>query len=294
MAMSTAAVGQRLAAWTGRLDARWLMAYAAAVEQYGPIYMDTTRAGGLLAHPVFPIAPEWALLTDPATDLGLGLDDDEVRRGVHAGHDLVLHRPIAEGVDVVLQAVVAGVEATSVGARLTIRFDAADASGAALWSTWMRSIYPGVGVEGPPCPDRGAPTQQTSVDPGGFPGGVEHRVELDPGAAHVYSECARIWNPIHTDRAEALKAGLSDIVLHGSATLAHGVSAAMLELGIGPDAVARLGGTFRAMVRLPSTITVAIDTTTATRDGTARFEVRNDANELAVKDGFVVMRTAIA
>ena len=44
-------------------------------------------------------------------------------------------------------------------------------------------------------------------------------------AAHVYTECARIWNPIHTDVAYARAAGLPDIILHGTATLALSVSA---------------------------------------------------------------------
>ena len=43
-------------------------------------------------------------------------------------------------------------------------------------------------------------------------------------AAHVYTECARIWNPIHTDVAYARAAGLPDIILHGTATLALSIS----------------------------------------------------------------------
>ena len=37
---------------------------------------------------------------------------------------------------------------------------------------------------------------------------------------HAYTECASIWNPIHTERAVALGAGLPDIILHGTATWA--------------------------------------------------------------------------
>ena len=43
-------------------------------------------------------------------------------------------------------------------------------------------------------------------------------------AAHVYTEGARIWNPIHTDAAVAARAGLPGIILHGTATLALAVS----------------------------------------------------------------------
>jgi acyl dehydratase len=37
---------------------------------------------------------------------------------------------------------------------------------------------------------------------------------------HVHSECAGVWNPIHTERAVALAAGLPDIILHDTATWA--------------------------------------------------------------------------
>ena len=53
--------------------------------------------------------------------------------------------------------------------------------------------------------------------------------------AHLYSECARIWNPIHTDRAAALAAGLPDIILHGTATLAKAVSWIIDEYAVRPQ-----------------------------------------------------------
>ena len=87
---------------------------------------------------------------------------------------------------------------------------------------------------------------------------VEHRIEIDGGRAHIYTECARIWNPIHTDRAVARSAGLPDIILHGTANLAYGVSAAMASSGVGPDEVRRIRCRFRAMVLLPSTLTVRV------------------------------------
>src|SRR4029077_6419959 len=57
--------------------------------------------------------------------------------------------------------------------------------------------------------------------------GWSTEVAISPTLAHVYTECARIWNPIHTDRAVARAAGLPDIILHGTATLALAVSRAL-------------------------------------------------------------------
>lgn len=40
------------------IDARWLMAYAAALGETAPEYFDTTRPAGILAHPLFPVCYE--------------------------------------------------------------------------------------------------------------------------------------------------------------------------------------------------------------------------------------------
>ena len=46
-----------------KVDARWLMAYAAALGDFNPLYMDT-QANTVIAHPVFPVCPEWPVILD--------------------------------------------------------------------------------------------------------------------------------------------------------------------------------------------------------------------------------------
>ena len=87
---------------------------------------------------------------------------------------------------------------------------------------------------------------------------IEVAVNVAAGAAHTYTECARIWNPIHTDKAVALQAGLEDIILHGTANLAHGVSAVVEHVAGDPGLVRRIACRFAAMVLMPSTLTVRI------------------------------------
>jgi acyl dehydratase len=292
MALASTAVGQSPAALRTLIDARWLMAYAAGLGRTDEAYLDTTRPGGVVGHPVFPVGPEWALLNEPDRNqnLRLGLRPDETPRSVHAGHDLILHQAVRQNMKVTLRIQVAGVERKRPGALLTLRFDAVDIDGAPVWTTWMRSLYRGVEVSGPDVPPADAP--EPPVVPDSADGLVaEHCVALGAGTAHVYTECARIWNPIHTDRKVAHAVGLQDTILHGTATLAHGVSAAMDHLGARPEQVRRLGGSFRAMVPLPSRITVRLGVMRETGDGkrTVSFEVRNHAGDTAVRDGFVVV-----
>src|SRR4051794_19814646 len=80
------------------VDHRWLMAYAAAVGALGPAYLDSTRADGIVAHPVFPVCVEWpAVLAVRDALAAAGLERAEAARSVHLTHDLRLHRPIRPG-----------------------------------------------------------------------------------------------------------------------------------------------------------------------------------------------------
>jgi acyl dehydratase len=82
-------------------------------------------------------------------------------------------------------------------------------------------------------------------------------VTVDVNAARVYTECARIWNPIHTDVAVARGAGLADPILHGTATLALSVSRLIArDLGGAAERVREIRARFTGMVALPSSFTV--------------------------------------
>jgi acyl dehydratase len=96
----------------------------------------------------------------------------------------------------------------------------------------------------------------------------------------VYTECARIFNPIHTDAAYARAAGLPDIILHGTATLAFSVS--KIRDALRPP-VRRIRCRFAGMVTMPNTLTVS-----ASRDGDAiAFETRNARGEAVIERGWI-------
>ncbi len=253
--MPSSAVGAR-AETDIRVDARWLMAYSVAVGATGSEFVDTQQ--GIIAHPLFPVAPEWALLTGRPDPFGFGLTREETARGVHAGHDLHWHSPIVPGEQIHLVADVVAIRAVRAGSLTTVRFTAFADDGAPRWTTWMDNINRGVEVEGadsvevgsmpPPLPENDAPLD------------LALPLSIAAGAAHVYTECARIWNPIHTDVAVARAAGLPDILLHGTATLAMSVTTIMAHRGIRAEQVRRLAGSFRSMVLMPAQLDVMIGT----------------------------------
>jgi acyl dehydratase len=107
-------------------------------------------------------------------------------------------------------------------------------------------------------PSPGAKATEAAPAPSGVVASTwQERVDVPANAALVYTECARIWNPIHTDLAVARGAGLSAPILHGTATLALAVSRVVArDLGGDPARVREIRVRFTGMVALPSTFMV--------------------------------------
>jgi acyl dehydratase len=282
MPVPSDAVGQQTEPITHVVDERWLMAYAASLGDTRPVYLDTTAPAGISAHPLFPVCLEWpTVLALGALDALTGVvTPAEIRRGIHATHDLTMVRPIVPGDVLTTIATVVGVEKRPPGAFLTMDMVSSDAGGNVVCRTRQGSLYLATDVVGP---DRPAPADEPLPPLEGDPS-VTVEVPVDAGAAHTYTECARIWNPIHTDLAVALAADLPGLILHGTATLAHAVSVGVRHLAGGdPNAVTRIRGRFGAMVPMPSTLTVELF-------ANGRFEVRTPDGGQAVKHGHLTVR----
>jgi hypothetical protein len=131
------------------VDARWLMAYAAALGETAPEYLDTARPGGLLAHPLFPVCYEWPLALDVRAR---ALPDEVALRGVHATHRLTVHRPIRAGDRLSTTATVATLEPRAPGAYMVLRLETADAAGRPVTTTDYGSLYLGISCDPSPSP----------------------------------------------------------------------------------------------------------------------------------------------
>lgn len=260
------------------IDARWLMAYAAGLGETDARYFDTLAPGGPASHPLFPVCYEWPALVAVRAR---STPDEIAVRSVHATHDLAVHRPPRVGDALHTTARVTGLAHRRAGTLLTVRLETMDADGRRVTTSDYGSVYRGVGFEGE---NMGA-----GMDGGagsGLPAGaVELPVEVPAGLAHVYTECARIWNPIHTDLAVARAAGLPDIILHGTATLALAVSGVLRHSGADPRAVRRVRGRFTGMVSLPGRLTIHA---AKAREGQGFvFEAAAEGGTVVLRDGLV-------
>ncbi len=263
------------------------MAYAASVEAMAPLYIDTTRPDGIVAHPVFTAAIEWPAVVAMRDRLAVhGLEPHEAARGVHLTHDLRLHRPIRGGDQVHTTATVRSMAARRSGALVELDLVTLDDDGHPVAETVMGTLYRDVAITDPapaPSVESALPAHPSRLDPGPD---VQFVIEVPANAAHVYTECSRIWNPIHTDARTAARAGLPGIILHGTATLALAVSGLVARSAPDqPDRVQAIRCRFAAMVGLPSRLTVRA--WRPTDDRRIGFVVEGPTGELVVRDGWL-------
>jgi len=247
-----AVVGTEVGALSTTLDARWMMAYAAALGLDDPRYYDTLAEDGPVAHPLFSVCYEW-----PAV---LALRSKAVREswallGVHSTHHVVIHRLPSAADRLLTRAQIIVARPSRAGALVVARLSTVDRNGRPVTTTDYGSVYRGITTEG----EARAPVE--SLARPSPPASSEIRwaaaIPVAGQAAHVYSECARIWNPIHTDIAVARSAGLTAPILHGSATLALAVSQLIAhDLDGDPARVREIAVRFTGRVFMPSTFTV--------------------------------------
>ena len=289
MPLTRAAVGLTTTPVTHHVDARWLMSYAAALGDTDVGYLDTSSASGIVSHPLFAICPEWSVAL-ASRDLlkSKGLTDQEFRRGVHATHDSHIYRLFRADEEIITESVIVGVEQRKPGAFVTTRFDSTTSQGELVCRSFNGTLFRGVEV---------APGNLSVQETAGLPAppavaGIDETVDqtieiaVPRNLAHIYTECARIFNPIHTDVAVAHSAGLPDFILHGSATLALAVSAIVRNYAAGsPERIVRISAQFRGMVLLPSKLTLRCGVPRTAKHGVSiGFDVNNaDGNPVIGK-----------
>lgn len=291
MPLSSTTVGIAGEPLVHEIDARWTMAYAAGLGDTLPCYLDTQLPEGIIAHPLFPVCFEWPVVVATRQQPANPLTADEFLRGVHATHHVVIHRLVRPGDRLTTRATIASVERRTPGAYQVVRLDTTDAAGESICTTWYGTLYRGVSMEGPDRPAMDAPVLLGPIE-SDMRVRAEVSVPIPVLAAHIYTECARIWNPIHTDMAVAVGAGLPGLILHGTATLALAVSQIIgSEAGNHPERVRQIAGRFGAMVTMPSEIIVRVLSRAATLQGDiVHFEVHNAEGNRAVRDGVVVLQ----
>ena len=267
------------------VTARSITAFAGGVDDFNPVYFEDDRPEGLIAHPGMVFTWQWNSRFTPDRDLDLQL----VRRGVQSWLDVRFNRPIREGDIITSQGQSIAVKQIRPGVLSTQRFTFRDSDGETVAVMDSSGITRGAELDGEAAELESAPPVPQRLTDGETPVWTT-TLPVDPQAPHVYTECAGIWNPIHTERKVALAAGLPDIILHGSASLLIALREVInRNLGGDPTRVTRFAGQFRGMVIPGTDVTVnALEVRDEGDREVIFYEMRNDQGQLAITNGIVV------
>src|SRR5262249_11177561 len=111
-AITPSIVGASVGPVAHEVDARWLMAYAAALDERDRLSFDTLSGEGRRAPPLFAVCYEWPV----AQALRERIAPARLQgRSVHATHHLVIHRAPRAGDRLVTTGRIAAVEARRSG-----------------------------------------------------------------------------------------------------------------------------------------------------------------------------------
>lgn len=280
----SAGLGAEFGRYRAEMTRRRVMAYAAGIGEEEALYLDDARPGGVVAPLGITCSTDWQIFTAPDWLEAVGRDRETLfNHLVHGSQVTEFHRPIRPGDVLEIVGHIVEMRATRAGALVTARIDtSAVAGGEKVATGWFASLYretpldgPGGALEAVPelRPEAGPPAPATASP-----------LPIPRTQAHVYTECASIWNPIHTERAFALASGLPDIILHGTCTWAK-----TLQLLAGmhrPGAerpFRRFGARFSGYV-VPGQI-AQVEHAPPDAAGRIAFAVRNAAGQLALSHG---------
>ncbi len=285
MMIPTSLVGLEMGETVVDVTPRMILAYAAGIGAEEEIYFDDLRPGGIVAPPPFIASFEWPLMISPAYQKGIGSTPDTMYDYlVHAFQDTRFHKLIRPGDRLRTAGRVVQVKETPPGALVVNLIETRDArSGHPVAETWFGALYRNVAVSN----DAGTLPESLLRSEPGLAGDEIHRVSIPipRTLSHIYTECANIWNPIHTERQAASKAHLPDIILHGTCVWALACLSIIRSQAHGdPNRLKRFAGRFSRMVIPGTSITVEHKADPET-PGTVHFVVRNAAGETAISHG---------
>lgn len=286
--IDTAAVGLVLPTREATVSVRRMLAYAAGIGDLSPAVFDDSLAG-FMAHPAFCVSLEWPVVSDTATAAALVPDPQERLRAVHLIQDSSFHRPVRAGDRLTTAGKVTGIWRGSAGTRTACTLVTTDAQGVPVVTSHTVAVYRGVQATGDDHPPmdvaHAMPAPPAAVVPT-----FEATIDTAPDLPHRYTECAGIWNPIHTERRVARAAGLPDIVVHGTATWALSATALIQGLAAGdPGRLRRLRGRFGALVFPGSRLTLKATTRPDGRGCHVHFSVLTQQGQEAIADGYALL-----
>jgi len=285
----TERLGLQTVAKSVEITPRLIQSAAAAVQETGERYFDDSRTNGLDVHPGLIFSLEWWTRFMP----GRGTLPKEIGlRGVHAWTDIRLRQPFKLGDVITSQGQLISISTIPPGTLTVTRWTFSDAWGNIVAEYdkggIVRDIFPDDKDQSIndrlPLPDASEGAAQSNWS---------KEIKITANTAQIYSECAQIYNPIHTEKQVALSAGLPDTILHGVCTQSLAIGAILEHICDGdPKQLRRVCGQYRAMVLPNSTIKIRVTTKELLSDDSTliRYDVLTESGDKAIDNGVIVTK----
>ncbi|MBI9076094.1 MAG: MaoC family dehydratase N-terminal domain-containing protein [Desulfatibacillum sp.] len=282
-------VGTQLKPYKTTITQRHTTNYAAALGDALPCYLDDTRPGGVIAHPVFPVAVTWPMTLNMDQYLDGGdFPLELMAMQVHHTEHIRLHRPVTPGQEVTIQGALAAILPHRAGTRIIMRYEAVDSEGLPLFTEHLGGMLRGVectdsGASLPGLPEDGERVSDESS--------LQSRdVFASKVLPYIYDGCSDIVFPIHTSPAFAASVGLPGIIVQGTATLALAVSSLLeMEEQAAPERVTEAACRFSGMVMPGTTITVRLlKRVVSTGQTSLSFDVLGESGASVLSKGGLV------
>lgn len=265
---------------------RETMNFAAAVGDENPWYLDDSRAGGIIAPPMYAAAFTWPVMERFQQRLQEHLPPEVPGSVVHAGESLAFSRPVRPGDRLQANSAILSVEPAAAGTRAVLRIEVQDEQKKSVFVEEAEFLFRGV-----PCSPIGAGGSGRTSWPKPKAGGKllwEQRIFVSRSAPWVYDGCTNIVFPIHTSVDFARRTGLPDVILQGTATLALAAREIVTrEAGMEPARVRELACRFTGMVVPATSIRVQVlQRQSRASSKEVYFQVVNAREESALSDGY--------
>jgi acyl dehydratase len=283
------AVGHRYRPREVDISKRDLLSFAAGLGIDWALAMADDRPGGVAGFPTYCASLEYNTFRAAADESGnaIGVTQEEAYRAVHAGQDSFFHLPIRPGDRLKTEGVLISARNTPAGALFVVKaMTTRTESDDLVTTSWISHLYRGLALVGEATQIAAAP-EMPAVLPTGEPT-VHKEIIVRREWPHIYAECSNIWNPIHSERSVALAAGLSDIILQGTAT--WGVAAREIVRAYcdeDPARLARIRTRFAGIVLPGDTLYVDLY---EPQNGSVPFAVSNQHGKPVLREGMAEIR----
>jgi acyl dehydratase len=210
MGLNRSFLGKQYAPQDYGITAEAVINYARAYNDDNPWFVDTSRAGGIIAPPMFGVVTGWLSIMMVMTDSKLGVD---VLRLLHSEQDMYFLRPLVPGDLVTSVATIVAITDEPAGESLTVEVQCTNQRGESV----QRMLFTAL-IRGRSTRDRKR-AHVAEAAPVGEPL-WRVRQKIDDDQTFRYASASGDHNPIHVDEDVAKMAGLPGIVAHGLCTMA--------------------------------------------------------------------------